>query len=67
MRMDDHVGMTNRNRKAKPANRCWVIAATQSILAADVLTQRSLDTGGRNSIMGKAIVELASQTPTKVT
>jgi hypothetical protein len=65
MSMDNHVGIANRTRNAKPASRCWAIVVTQSIVDADVLTQRLLDAGGRNSVMGKTIAELASQTPTK--
>ena len=65
MSMDAHVGMVNRTKKANQANKCWAIAATQSVLSAGVLTQRLLDAGGRNSIVGQAIAELASQTPTK--
>ena len=53
MRIDGHVGIANRTRNSKPVNKCWAIAALQSILAANVLTQRLLDAGGSNSVMGK--------------
>ena len=39
--------------------------ALQSILAADVLIQRLLEVGGRNSVIARALAELVTQTPTK--
>ena len=63
--MDGHVGITNRTKKLKQANKCWAITALQSILATDLLLQRLLEVGGRNSAIAHAMTELASNVPTK--
>ena len=65
MEMEGHIGITNRTKKLKQANKCWAITALRSFLATGLFLQRLLEVSGRNSSIAHAMTEPASNVPTK--